>query len=159
MLLVSTLMKSRDRSTVSLQSHSSQHFIINDSMRNCVLCSWNTCSTSTSITHFLCIGLPMYLQERRKEQSLCEVLEHSQFPLKLCLVLGRFESLTFLLNLFKAPGFSIHQAHLIIQYMANDYIILFQTCLSPLHPLPSSSCRRLKAVHPEPVAFKSCSHC
>lgn len=127
-------------------------------MGNCIFYSWNTCSTSNSIAHFLYIDLAMYLQERRKEYSLCAVSEHSQLPLKSCSVLGRFESLTFLLNLLKVPGFSIHQARLITQDTANDRI-LFQTCLSPLYSLPSSFCRGLNAVHPKSAAFESCRQC
>lgn len=121
---------------------------------NLILSLWNTCSNSNSIAHFLCIDLPRYLQERRKENSDCAPWEHSQLPLKPCSVLGRFEILTLLLNLLEVPGFNIHQAHLNTQYMAKDCILLFQRRLSPLCSLPSSFCRGLKAVHPEPAAFE-----
>lgn len=121
---------------------------------NLILSLWNTCSNSNSIAHFLYIDLPRYLQERRKENSDCAAWEHSQLPLKPRSVLGRFEILTLLLNLLEVPGFNIHQAHLNTQYMAKDCILLFQTHLSPLCSLPSSFCRGLKAVHPEPAAFE-----
>lgn len=47
-----------------------------------ILYLWNTCSNSNSIAHFPYIDLPMYLQERRKEISVCAAWEHSQVPLK-----------------------------------------------------------------------------
>lgn len=128
-------------------------------MGNCILYSWNTCSTGNSTAHFLYIDLPVYLQERRKEYYLCAAPEHSQLPLKPCSVLGRSEPLTFLLNCFKVPGFSIHQAHLVARYKADGCILLSQTCLSPLRSLPSSFCRGLKAAHPERAASERCSQC
>lgn len=122
-----------------------------------LLYSQNICSTSNSIIHFLYIGLARYLQQRKKKHRLCVVPEHSRLSLKPRLVLGRFASLTSLLNLFEVPGFSIHKAHLITQHMANDCILLFQRCLSPLHSLPSLFCRGLNEGYPQSAAFESWS--
>lgn len=126
---------------------------------NNILYSWNTRSNSNSIAHFLYMDLPMYLQERRKEISVCAAWEHSQLPLKPRSVLGRFEILTFLLNLLEAPGFSIHQAHLNSQSMANDCMLLFERHLSSFCSLPSSLFRGLNAVHSGPAASAVHSQC
>lgn len=128
-------------------------------MGNCILYSWNTCSTGNSTAHFLYIDLPTYLQERRKEYYLCAAPEHSQLPLKPCSVFGRPESLTFLLNCFKVAGFSIHQAHLIAWHKADNCILLSQTCLSPLGSSPLSLCRGLKGAQPERAASEPSSQC
>lgn len=122
---------------------------------NYILYSWNTCSNSNSIVHFLYIDLPMYLQERRKENIVCAAWEYPQLPLKPCSVLGRFGILTFLLNNLEVSGFNIHQAHLNTQYLANDCILLFERRLSPLPFLAFIILQRAKYSAPWTICIWS----